>query len=225
MPFFQHAFLVPGVPRDAVAGFHQQDVAAAFPLLTPPTCRVAIDPEYSPKRMEEGCELRFTMWLGFFLFPIRWHAVHRSVSAACFTDELLFDAKERKVANAAGNSTSATTTATTHSNSSTCRTSTSCNVPLESWVHHHEFEAVEGGGGTEVRDRIRYEYLPLGTWRGLLGRLLFNPMALWVLFQWRAYATRRALRSGDKRGAKEGGDAEKGRALEKPLLVSEVKND
>lgn len=62
--------------------------------------------------------------------------------------------------------------------------------PVRSWVHKHKFIAIDEGN-TMVEDNIVYEYGP-GV-RGFVALLLFNPLALRVLFGWRAFATRRRL--------------------------------
>ncbi len=63
--------------------------------------------------------------------------------------------------------------------------------PLAAWSHRHTWRAV--ADGTEVIDEVHYAFRP--GLAGLTGRLMFNPPALVVLFRWRAFATRRALRA------------------------------
>jgi ligand-binding SRPBCC domain-containing protein len=69
-------------------------------------------------------------------------------------------------------------------------TDTQARGPLRRWVHSHRFEAA-GAGLTGITDRIEYDHHP--GWRGLLSRLLFARPALWLLFTYRAWATRQAL--------------------------------
>ncbi len=64
--------------------------------------------------------------------------------------------------------------------------------PMRSWVHRHEYRAI-GPSMAEVSDRIWFQH-PRGP-RGILTRLMFSPLALDVLFRFRASATRRAIRS------------------------------
>ena len=64
--------------------------------------------------------------------------------------------------------------------------------PMARWVHRHSYRALDGGR-TEVTDQIWYQH-PSG-WRGLLTPLLFSALPLRALFGYRAWATRRALRS------------------------------
>ena len=63
--------------------------------------------------------------------------------------------------------------------------------PMARWEHRHRFRP-QPDGGTLVEDVVSYRYP--GGLAGLLARLLFNPLSLRLLFAWRAYATRRALR-------------------------------
>jgi ligand-binding SRPBCC domain-containing protein len=62
--------------------------------------------------------------------------------------------------------------------------------PMKSWRHTHRFLRV-GEGITEVWDRIEYEH-DSGL-RGLWSRLLFPRPALWALFLFRGWATRRGV--------------------------------
>ena len=63
--------------------------------------------------------------------------------------------------------------------------------PMRSWVHRHEYREL-GPALTEVSDRIWFQH-PRAP-QGILTRLLFGPLALGVLFRFRAFATRRAVR-------------------------------
>lgn len=63
--------------------------------------------------------------------------------------------------------------------------------PLTFWRHQHHY-APKGAGQLLVTDAIQYE-LPAG-WRGLLLALFFNPLALRLLFFYRALATRFSIR-------------------------------
>ncbi|CAD7975757.1 unnamed protein product [Amoebophrya sp. A25] len=204
MPTFESSFLVHGHDPSRVAAFHQTNVSEIFPLLSPPGCAVEIDPARRLARMSDGAELRFTMYLAF-CYPIRWHAVHRDVSTSGFTDEMVD------------------------------------GPPMQKWVHRHQFRAPapdrSGAGGgpnintnpssstsssgpnvisvTEVYDKIEYEYAqPWYSLGGILGRTLFNPGALWLLFTWRAYATRKALKTWSVDGVEDNDST----SLERPLL-------
>lgn len=73
-------------------------------------------------------------------------------------------------------------------------TDTMVSGPMQSWVHRHEYRAL-GPRVTEVSDRIWFVYHP-GV-RGLVSRALFNPLTLGILFAFRAFATKRAVRRGD----------------------------
>ncbi len=63
--------------------------------------------------------------------------------------------------------------------------------PLNSWTHTHRFEPIDDAT-TRVTEHIEYEYA--AGWEGVRGRLLFGPVALQILFSYRAWRTRRALR-------------------------------
>ncbi|HET7737775.1 MAG TPA: hypothetical protein VFK32_04305 [Tepidiformaceae bacterium] len=63
--------------------------------------------------------------------------------------------------------------------------------PMRRWVHRHEYRRLKSGR-TGVTDRIWFEHHP--GWRGLITRLMFNPLTLGVLFRYRAHATRHAVR-------------------------------
>lgn len=65
--------------------------------------------------------------------------------------------------------------------------------PMREWVHRHEYRALDRDR-TGVSDRIWYRH-PDGP-RGVATRLIFNPVALGVLFRYRAYATRSAVEDG-----------------------------
>ena len=71
-------------------------------------------------------------------------------------------------------------------------TDTQTAGPMLSWVHRHEFEPISDQE-TAVVDRIDYEH-PNGI-ASVRTRLLFAEPALRLLFAWRAFATRRAVRS------------------------------
>jgi ligand-binding SRPBCC domain-containing protein len=62
--------------------------------------------------------------------------------------------------------------------------------PFERWEHNHSF-IPEGDQSTRVVDYIEYEHFP-GI-RGLFTRLAFSPIALRLLFAFRAWVTRRTL--------------------------------
>ncbi len=64
--------------------------------------------------------------------------------------------------------------------------------PMKSWVHRHTFERVSDDK-TIVVDRVRYEHF--SGWRGVRSQILFAKTSLRVLFGWRAWATRRGVRS------------------------------
>lgn len=68
--------------------------------------------------------------------------------------------------------------------------------PMQSWIHRHQYRPL-GPERTEVSDRIWYRH-PRGV-RGLLTRMLFNRRALGVLFRYRAFSTRRAVRAAAQR--------------------------
>lgn len=61
--------------------------------------------------------------------------------------------------------------------------------PMEFWVHQHIFEPVDGG--TEVIDRITLMHK--STLVGWLTRVLFDGLALRILFMYRHWRTRRAV--------------------------------
>jgi ligand-binding SRPBCC domain-containing protein len=65
--------------------------------------------------------------------------------------------------------------------------------PMREWLHRHEYRALDRAR-TRVSDRIWYRH-PDGP-RGIATRLIFNPVALGVLFRYRAHATRCAVRAG-----------------------------
>lgn len=64
--------------------------------------------------------------------------------------------------------------------------------PMERWQHTHRFQPINDQV-TQIHEHIEYEHLP--GWRGILFRLLFNPLGLKALFTYRKWATRQALRS------------------------------
>ena len=61
---------------------------------------------------------------------------------------------------------------------------------MKAWRHTHEYVPVSETE-TEVRDHIEHTH-PSGL-RGVGTRLLFSPLALKMLFAFRAWATRRAV--------------------------------
>lgn len=69
-------------------------------------------------------------------------------------------------------------------------TDTQQSGPMKFWEHTHRFEAV-AANITRVREHI--EYTHHSGWRGLFSRLLFNPMALRLLFFYRGLVTRMKL--------------------------------
>jgi len=74
-------------------------------------------------------------------------------------------------------------------------TDTQQSGPLAAWRHTHRFTAIDANT-TRVHEYIVYEY-PVG-WRGLLARLLFNPLALSFLFWYRGFITRRSLETSQQ---------------------------
>jgi ligand-binding SRPBCC domain-containing protein len=70
-------------------------------------------------------------------------------------------------------------------------TDTQENGPLAFWQHKHRFEAIDINT-TQIHEHIEYEY-PSG-WRGLASRILFGKLGLTALFNYRKWATRRALK-------------------------------
>ena len=64
--------------------------------------------------------------------------------------------------------------------------------PLAYWRHEHIFAAV--AGGVELTDRITLAHR--GGFTGTLTRLLFDGLALRLLFAYRHWRTRQALQSG-----------------------------
>jgi ligand-binding SRPBCC domain-containing protein len=62
--------------------------------------------------------------------------------------------------------------------------------PMEYWEHDHIFERAESG--VRLTDRVTLAHKP--GWRGLLTRLLFDGPPLRMLFVYRHWQTRRALR-------------------------------
>lgn len=69
-------------------------------------------------------------------------------------------------------------------------TDTQARGPMRRWEHTHRFARVDEHA-TRVTEHIVYEHRAgLG---GLLSRVLFSRPALWFLFSYRAWATRRAL--------------------------------
>ncbi len=78
MPIFDYIFQV-DAPVEAVREFHAD--TSALKRLTPPPTFVQI---HSIEPMAEGSVSEFTLWVG--PLPLRWRAVHRSVSDGGFTD-------------------------------------------------------------------------------------------------------------------------------------------
>lgn len=74
-------------------------------------------------------------------------------------------------------------------------TDTQVRGPMKHWVHTHTFSE-EVGGLARITEHIEYEHFSGA--RGLLSRLLFTPIGLWMTFCYRRYATRRLL---EKRNA------------------------
>jgi ligand-binding SRPBCC domain-containing protein len=73
-------------------------------------------------------------------------------------------------------------------------TDTQVRGPMRRWRHSHCFEAVSERE-TRVREHLEYQH-PAGL-RGLFSRLLFSAPALWALFTYRKWATRRAVENGN----------------------------
>ena len=69
-------------------------------------------------------------------------------------------------------------------------TDTQRSGPMRYWQHTHRFEAVDDGV-TRVSEHIEYAH-HFG-WRGVFSRLLFNPLALRLLFYYRGLVTRWTL--------------------------------
>lgn len=63
--------------------------------------------------------------------------------------------------------------------------------PAKKWEHTHSFVPISGSV-TEIQEHVEYEHKP-GLW-GLITRLLFAKPNLWVMFMYRRWVTRRALR-------------------------------
>ena len=62
--------------------------------------------------------------------------------------------------------------------------------PMAIWEHQHSFRAV--ASGVELTDRIALAHA--AGWKGLLTRLFFDGIPLRMLFVYRHWRTRRALR-------------------------------
>lgn len=73
--------------------------------------------------------------------------------------------------------------------SSTSFTDVQIHGPMKSWQHTHTFRAIDEQR-CEVHEHIEFEH-DSGL-RGLWSRLLFPQPALFLLFCWRAFVTRRA---------------------------------
>jgi ligand-binding SRPBCC domain-containing protein len=65
--------------------------------------------------------------------------------------------------------------------------------PMALWQHTHRFDVTDPST-TRISEHILYAYH--AGWRGLAGRLLFNPLALRLLFLYRSIVTRWALERG-----------------------------
>ncbi|MEZ6124507.1 MAG: hypothetical protein R3C49_15215 [Planctomycetaceae bacterium] len=68
--------------------------------------------------------------------------------------------------------------------------------PMKFWKHTHTFTPVDDRT-TQVHEHIEFEHF--SGLRGLWSRLLFPRMALNMLFLWRSFVTRRALRKRARR--------------------------
>ena len=75
-------------------------------------------------------------------------------------------------------------------------TDTQVRGPLNTWQHTHQFKAVDANT-SRVNDHIEYEHY--GGWRGLVTYLLFNPLALYLLFTGRKWLTRWHVRRAAER--------------------------
>lgn len=71
-------------------------------------------------------------------------------------------------------------------------TDTQQRGPMKFWKHTHRFTTVDTRA-VRVSDHIEYEH-DAGL-RGVVSRLLFNPLAMRFLFAYRGWVTRRALES------------------------------
>jgi ligand-binding SRPBCC domain-containing protein len=74
-------------------------------------------------------------------------------------------------------------------------TDTQQSGPLRFWQHTHRFEAMDDHT-TRVNEHIEYAHHP--GWRGAFSRVLFNPLALRLLFCYRGLVTRWALEHGPR---------------------------
>ena len=70
-------------------------------------------------------------------------------------------------------------------------TDTQESGPMDSWAHTHRFEALNETQ-TRIHEQIKYRH-PKGL-RGFFTRLLFGRLGLKVLFTYRQWATKRALK-------------------------------
>ena len=68
--------------------------------------------------------------------------------------------------------------------------------PMKLWKHTHRFDATDANT-TRVSEHI--EYAHHSDWRGLFSRLLFNTVALRLLFFYRGLVTRFMLESSPRR--------------------------
>ena len=71
-------------------------------------------------------------------------------------------------------------------------TDTQESGPMEFWVHTHRFKAIDESK-TRIHEHIEYRH-PKGP-RGLFTHLLFGGLGLKILFTYRQWATKKALRS------------------------------
>ncbi|CAD7964329.1 unnamed protein product [Amoebophrya sp. A120] len=193
---FESRFTIANTSLHSVVAFHQNDVVAAFPQLAPPLTPVEFEPPLVHK-MEENALLKFTLWIGYCLLPVRWVARHFEVSENGFTDEVVRGPVKYwrhrhafRVVDKVGSGQRGDP-----------------SVPIAP-------SSARASQIVEVHDKIEYEHFPLLSYEGIVGRLLINRVSLFMLFKWRGYATRRAILDVE-------GDIHHGNesALEKPLLA------
>ncbi len=70
-------------------------------------------------------------------------------------------------------------------------TDTQESGPLEFWQHTHSFEAIDESQ-TQINEHIEYRHAK--GLRGIFSRLVFGELGLLVLFTYRQWATKRALK-------------------------------